>query len=67
MNECVWASDFYLSSLWYAAPSAAAPSVDDVAWMYDSAKVSVTVTLIIIIIIIIEKSILKKGNTSFAK
>jgi len=42
--ECAWTSDWYLSSFRSAAPSAAALAIDDVAWMYDSAKVSVTVT-----------------------
>jgi len=41
---CVWANDWYLNSFRYAAPSVAAPAVDDVASMYDSAKVSVRVT-----------------------
>jgi len=44
MNVWVCASDWYLSYFRSAAPSAAAPAVDDVALMYDSAKVSVTVT-----------------------
>jgi len=44
MTVCVWASDLYLSAFRSAAPSAAAPAVDDVAWMYDSSKVSVSVT-----------------------
>ena len=44
MKVCVRAIDWYFNSFRSAAPSAAAPAVDDVASRYDSARVSVTVT-----------------------
>ena len=44
MKVWVRANDWYCSPFRSAAPSAAAPAVDDGASRYDSARVSVTVT-----------------------